>query len=335
MRYNNSMKKGRRKGFTIIEVALFLAITGAIFVAVMVNTASTVARRRYSDTVNDAVEIIREAYSATINVENYRKKTDDASFWCSTTSAFNGGFHRDSDSTSAKIDNYPGRTRCAIYGQLLVFDEPNTNDSSDTDSYIYRYTVIGRAVDNNIEPTGMDEVLNSLKTVAANVVTMKQIDNSAVNCNAALAGNYTSHSLQWGGRLENRKDRNPYRGAILIARSPISATVHTYIYSQYKDVSKDNPINDTTFSIQDWLHTTPTSACNSTAFSNAASRFVQAPITSNKWIKNQDLDLCVGSDDLQSVGNRRRAIRIHGDGSNESAVELLTEAESALVCEEV
>lgn len=323
--------KNLKKGFTLIEVALFLAISGAIFAMVMTNTSRTVARRRYNDSVNDVVEEIRNAYSATINVENYRVKTEDASFWCSTTSAYQGGFHVDSaanTSADKKTDNYPGRTRCAVYGQVLTFGE---NPESD----IHRYTLIGRAIEKDIEPGDNDEVLSGLKEVGANIITMKQNNDTMTSCTAAPAGNWTSHSLQWTGRIENREDRNLYKGAIMIARSPVSATVHTFIYTAHKDASQANPENDSTFAVQDWLKNTAVAGCNSATFQAASNDFVTKAINEDKWVRNQDLDVCIGSEDLYAVGNKRRAIRIHGDGSNESAVELLAETDALSICKEI
>ena len=325
----------RLKGFTLIEVALFLAISGAIFAVIMANTSASVARRRYSDTVNDVVEEIRNAYSATINVENYRTKTDDASFWCSATSAYKGGFHLDSSSqasASKKTDNYPGRTRCAIYGQVITFGENSNSSDEFAQSDIYRYTIVGQAVEKDIEPGDGDEVLEALVDVGANIVTMKQKNDAMTECTAVPAGNVASHSLQWTGRIENKEDRDLFHGAIMIARSPVSATVHTYIYTAHKDTTKDNPIDDGTFNVQNWLRTTPSAACNSANFHDASNMFVMKAINEDKWTRTQDLDICIGSDDLPAVGNKRRAIRIHGGGTNESAVELLTEADSVSIC---
>ena len=159
-----------KKGFTIIEVLLFLAISSAIFAVLMSNTSSTVARRRYNDTVNDVVEEIRNAYSATINVENYRTQANDSSLWCSTVSAYIGGFHKDNESINGRYnytDKYPGRTRCAVYGQVITFGE---NDSTD----IHRYTIVGKVLEKNIEPgeRNNDDVLVALKEVGADIVSM-------------------------------------------------------------------------------------------------------------------------------------------------------------------
>ena len=339
MMYNKNMKKGRlKRGFTLIEVVLFLAISSAVFAVIMANTSINVAKRRYHDNVNSIAEEIRNAYSAAINVENYRRKTEDSSFFCSVSSAFEGTSEPKPNSSTIetgknKTDNNPGRSRCAVYGQLITFGESN-------DSRINRYDIIGLALENDIEPEGNDDVLSSLRSNAkANIVTMKNHGTSVATCSAGLAGTTSYYVPDWTGRIENKNDRKLYRGAIMIVRSPVSGTIHTYFYSANgssfdADGSvKDNPDYDESFFVQKWLETTPTGACS--GFYRPDDYFVYKAIKENKMVKNANLEVCVGSEDLFSVGNKRRAIRIHGDGSNEAAVEVLSEGESVSVCKEV
>lgn len=361
------MKKQKR-GFTIIEVALVLAITGAIFAMVMSNTAVRVANRRYFDAVNDLAENLRNAYSAAINVENYRRNTEDSSFFCSITSAYDGSKLVINSSTvsSDKItDNLPGRTRCAVYGQLITFGEDSNDLDKDKWSNVYRYDIIGLAKTDNIEPGDgiagsgngtSDDVLVTLREgttgVGANIITIKQTDNTATTCKASLAGTYSMYSPQWGATIENRKDRGIYRGAIMIARSPLSGTIHTYFYNrggsgnwEATDAQDstvynaggfsgrsylDNPANDETFFVQKWLRETNDNSC--LGFNKSEGYFINKAIREGKMVKDGNLDICVGSEDLYSVGYKRRAIRIHGDGSTESSVEVLTERDSVAVC---
>ena len=346
MIYNRSMKKGRqKKGFTIIEVAIFLAISGALFVMVIANTAIRVTARRYSDAVYDLAEEIRNAYSATINVENYRRMREDSGFFCSITSAFNGSIV---DKNSADTDNLPGRTRCAVYGQIVTFGE-------DGESTVHRYDIIGLARSDNIEPDAnakdvKDAILGALGTasasngqiagVKANIVTIRNIDNSAARCEVSPAGNYYEYLPQWNATIENKKNSEIYRGAIMIVRSPISGTIHTYIYSNQGSPKKDNKTNDETFYVQKYLrdHTSP-SGCGT--FAGDRNKFMKAAIDSNKWYATENdgsetwVDLCVGGEDSKDLNGKRRAIRIHGDGSTESAVEVLSETESNNVCKVV
>lgn len=66
--YNDGMKKMRR-GFTIIEVSLFLAITGVVFVGIAIGTQNSIFWQRYNDSVQSFAEFLRSEYSRVANVQ--------------------------------------------------------------------------------------------------------------------------------------------------------------------------------------------------------------------------------------------------------------------------
>ena len=98
-------------GFTIIEVSLFLAITGLLFLGVTVGVQNSIFQQRYNDSVQNFVEFLRSAYSKIENVQ------------------------------SAGV----GNTSQAIYGKLITFGEEKTLTGATNDDEIYMYDVIGDA----------------------------------------------------------------------------------------------------------------------------------------------------------------------------------------------
>lgn len=58
-----------RSGFTIIEVMLFLAITGALTVGVLVS-GNSIGQQRYRDSVNSVKGLLQEQYNQVANVVN-------------------------------------------------------------------------------------------------------------------------------------------------------------------------------------------------------------------------------------------------------------------------
>ena len=100
-------------GFTLIEVSLFLAITGLLFLGVTIGVQNSVFQQRYNDSVQNFVEVLRSAYAKTENVQNYAEG---------------------------------GNTDKAIYGKLITFGESNNlSGESNTDGEIFMYSVIGNA----------------------------------------------------------------------------------------------------------------------------------------------------------------------------------------------
>lgn len=68
------MKTQAARGFTIIEVMLFLAVTGALTVGVLIGSSAAIAQQRYRDSVNSLKGFIQEQYNQTTNVVNSEEK---------------------------------------------------------------------------------------------------------------------------------------------------------------------------------------------------------------------------------------------------------------------
>ena len=105
------MKKGRR-GFTLVEVAIFLAITGILFIGITVGVQNSVYQQRRNDSVQSFIEFLRNVYSEVENVQNSVPE---------------------------------GRSEKAIYGKLVTFGESldlEYNGTGDQDK-MFVYTVVG------------------------------------------------------------------------------------------------------------------------------------------------------------------------------------------------
>jgi len=62
--------KAYKKGFTIIEVVLFLAITGLMIAGILASTGIGLNLQRYKDAVDSLQSFIQSQYSQTLNVKN-------------------------------------------------------------------------------------------------------------------------------------------------------------------------------------------------------------------------------------------------------------------------
>jgi len=60
------------RGFTVIELMLFLGITGALFVGLMIGVNSSITQQRYKESVNSLVAILQGQYSEVDNTRNDR-----------------------------------------------------------------------------------------------------------------------------------------------------------------------------------------------------------------------------------------------------------------------
>lgn len=130
-----------RRGFTLIEVSLFLALTGALFVMVAVGVSNSIYQQRFNDSVQDFAEFFRGVYSGVENVQNNI-----------------GG----------------GRSDKAIYGKLVVFGAENDlAGDSNSKRAIYVYDVIG-----GVNKPGSSGLIDALKGVNVSVFEDLEVSES-------------------------------------------------------------------------------------------------------------------------------------------------------------
>jgi prepilin-type N-terminal cleavage/methylation domain-containing protein len=339
-----------RKGFTIIEVSLVLAISALIAVGMMNGVTTSIARQRYNDSVNDVVDYLRSAYSEAANVQNFRESDSESSTFCSISTMFDNYMLAYYDNSGKRVNRKDaastttgaGRTNCAVYGKLITFGERSPDDEkviiADT---IHSYDIIGRVYTDNLEAT---DDKNALLKVGADVATIAKINST--QCSLTPAGNYSSHQTQWGAQLQttaaNKNGQfNPFRGAIAIIRSPISGSIYSYLVDYHGGNNVDSPINIAYAT----ANATPISAgannCIDSSTSSVYSQYKEGFFTRilNGSLYSSGVDeitLCVGSNDITD-GSRRRAIRISAEGNNSTAVKLLdldaTDEDGGTVCQ--
>ena len=191
-------QKNQKHGFTIVEVSLFLALSGFLMVGLIVGANISISRQRYNDSVNNLVDFIRGAYADTLNVANDNEKS--------------------------------GRSKTAVYGKLLTFGEPGL-DNNRAASTIYSYDIVGKAISSSAatSPTVLEMLKNELE---ANIIKSEQ--HAGIYTNSFY--NIKPYNIPWDGELQNPNNadgsinRNLFTGAVLIVRSPTTGGIRTYIY---------------------------------------------------------------------------------------------------------
>lgn len=170
-----------KKGFTLIEVSIFLAISGALVAGIIISTTSVIDKQRYNGAIRGFMDYIQTIYSDVANPKN-------------------------------GIGN--GRsTTDFIYGKLVTFGE------KDSDGQIRAYTVIGEK--NNTKGSVVRDALSLLKDVNADIFTNGE--------GGVLQPYETSYQdMVWDVDIQ-KIDGEPFTGSILIAHSPASGVVYTYV----------------------------------------------------------------------------------------------------------
>jgi len=125
--------ENNKRGFTLIEVAIFLAVTGALFAAITIGVQNSIYQQRYNDVVDNFVDFLGDLYSEVVNVESEGN----------------------------------GRSEKAIYGKLVTFGEDNNEDGK---QIIYAYNVIAKAVNSWDPDYNSATTIGLIKELDANVV---------------------------------------------------------------------------------------------------------------------------------------------------------------------
>ena len=131
----------KRYGFTLIEVSIFLVITGALFAAVTIGVQNSIYHQRQNDTVQNLAEFLRGIYSQVTNVES------------------EGG----------------GNSEYAIYGKLLTIGESNDLAGNANDrNALFTYNVIGKIAETDSD----GNILQTLANLDANVIVQSGENSS-------------------------------------------------------------------------------------------------------------------------------------------------------------
>lgn len=178
-------------GFTIIEVMLFLAITGVLTAAVLVGSGVSINQQRYRDSITSLQSYIQQQYNQVANITNGRAGdwTCDGNGNVTQTSGPSGGEPR-------------GTSDCVVLGRVITVDSTGTQLTTSN--------VVGYHNPNGVTQTSdLAELTTNYKL---GIVPFQQ-DTTSVN---------------WSAQIVKPKTTTPMPLSILIIRSPLSGVTLTF-----------------------------------------------------------------------------------------------------------
>lgn len=299
------------RGFTIIEVVLFLAITGILFMGITAATQNSIYLQRYTDSVENFTEFLRSVYSQVPNVQ--------------------------SEST--------GRSDQVIYGKLVTFDIKDGTDGKRND--IKTYNLIGdiKEKDPSEQPdcSGASGVLARLCRLNATVVATTETYTGATTTNTT--GFIEDYIMRWSAGLQTKAgwpgdtgrtgDRpRDFVGILLVTRSPESGNVFTYFMRPNIEDRIENPedsnanFNHGDYTtrrrlIQDIITNIEHKDQNALICSSSGGSRVHCFTDEN--FDTKDIDFCINPGGLDARIDLRRNIRISGGNHNASGVQVVTD----------
>lgn len=180
----------QQNGFTIIEVMLFLGVTGLLAIGILVGSGIAIGQQRYRDSVNSLKSFLQEQYNQTTNVTNAR-----SSAWtCHASTAV----------TEGATGEPRGTSDCVLLGRYVTVNETGTQMTASN--------VVGyRTTDAPPAASDIEEVQDNYQ------LGVSPIDQEEVE-------------VSWGAQIvkPNTAGANPMPMSILIVRSPLSGSVMTF-----------------------------------------------------------------------------------------------------------
>lgn len=187
------MGSSNKNGFTLIETMLFLAITGALVVAVLIGTGASINVQRYRDSVTSLKSLIQKQYSDVLNVQNQLSSTNIS---CDNNAAVG------TTGTTAPR----GQSDCVIMGKYITINGSDVTTS----------TVIGHA--SGVAASDLSDI-NLIKSY--NLSTLpSSVETSQLEWGVQVA---------WPKSGSDAKSpQTPRSIAILVVRSPQNGQNYTF-----------------------------------------------------------------------------------------------------------
>lgn len=305
--YNISMgivSREKLKGFTIIEVMLFLALSGFLLAGILAGTGSSIANQRYKDAVQDAVDALRDAYSFVSDTQVQLRESGKGVCGGLTSTQF------DSSNISQSYNSGRGRTQCVVYGAIVSING----------DMIQTTTLIGEDYADALKESkyaGLSTMadLDILKTLNANNLAV-QCSKNAADCKISTVDVPSTTNLKWGTSFVNpvndQGELTTFQKTLLIIRSPRNGSIRTFV--------KDGLIMDGT----DPVDYRNYSGDNGIAYSSETLDRVGVYGSIKKdEFSPKEVKICVNNDGAETFANHRRMIRIVKNAHSQTGIELV------------
>lgn len=188
-----------QQGFTIIEVLLFLGITGLLAVTLLGGWTTMINTQRYQDSLKTTQAFIQQQYNLVYNVQNGRADTLRCTAGAGPTDE-----PTIVDDESNGIS--PGQsTNCIVMGRYIHI----SNGSN-----MKVYAIVGKDGDTETIQSDDDAILDRNPVRVQNEMNLTE----------------SEQTIPWQARVVAPGTTDSMDGVIMIIRSPESGAVHTYAW---------------------------------------------------------------------------------------------------------
>lgn len=199
----------RKQGFTIIEVTLFIAISGLLFFGLFVAIGNRLNNERYNDSVQTALDYIQGEYTRALVIENTREEK----YRCISNTGV----------TPPVVEPYAlgvsrGTSTCSVIGRIV-----RTNADANK---IASYPLFATA--DITEPGLRGQLIDSSKT---EIEKLDLVRLATLASSADVDSGKELKKLPWGTYFSGsgRNNTTPKPFSMIILRMPYTDTVSMYV----------------------------------------------------------------------------------------------------------
>lgn len=196
-----NFRKDSRRGFTIIETMLVLAVTGVLIATLLTGIGASINNQRYKDSVVSLKSLVQSQYAMTNDVSNARSATWTCGSTAKPVANMNG--------------TAPGQSDCVLIGRYMSIVGGNVSSAM----------IIGYENSTASAPNDIAEITNNY-TLGISTDT---IDTSTLEWGSVIA---------WpAGGSGAKNPTTPRSIAMLVIRSPSSGTTYTFTSDTVYDIN--------------------------------------------------------------------------------------------------
>ncbi|MBI3889872.1 prepilin-type N-terminal cleavage/methylation domain-containing protein [Candidatus Saccharibacteria bacterium] len=200
------MGNQKQKGFTIIEVVLFLAISSLLLASLLFGINTSINQQRYKDSVVSLIGLLQEQYTLAANVNSQR-----TSEWTCDV---------DAPAVSPAADNARGTTDCVVVGRLVQIKNGDAVTTANIVAYKVNEALL-KASSSDIQ-------------AFTDAVELAALTDTSGTSAVSVVDSYT---LNWGSKAKILNRVGDVVGSgdaitIAILRSPVTGTTSTYVVNE-------------------------------------------------------------------------------------------------------
>lgn len=202
-----SFRKVSRRGFTIVETMLVLAVTGILIASLLVGVGASINAQRYKDSVVSLKSLLQSQYAMINDVSNDRT----AKWTCNSTAT----------PVPSMSGTAPGQSDCVILGRYLSIVNGDVSSA----------TIVGYE-------TSTTSAANDVAELKSNYTL--GVSTDSINTTTLEWGSTIAWPVTGSG---SRNPTTPRGISLLVLRSPNSGTSYTFTNDTVYDINTISSTN--------------------------------------------------------------------------------------------